>query len=192
MVGSQGAARFTDDVRHRQLVLPARFSHRVDHVVRVLLERVVHARLRRRVAAVVINAETAADIDVSDVDTQPPQLRVVPRHFLQTGFDVADVSDLRAQVKVDQLEDVEPAFALEPIDELHQLRRAEAELRLLATALCPTSRSFGVKLDANARGWSNAELVGDLKKDVHLAQLLEHYEHLVSEFLTHQGQAHEL
>ncbi len=173
-------------------MLPARLGDRVDHVVGVFLKRVVDTRLRCRVAAVIVHAKAAADIDVGNVDTESPQLRVVPRHLLQPGLDIANVRDLGPEVKVNQLEDVEPAFLLQPVDEPHQLRRAEAELRLLATTLCPASGAFGVELDAHPGSRRDAELVGDLEQDVHLAQLLEHNEDLMPELLTHQGEAHEL
>ena len=45
VVRGERAPRLADDVRHRQLVLAARLGERVDDVVRVLLQRVVHARV---------------------------------------------------------------------------------------------------------------------------------------------------
>ena len=124
MVCGQCPPRFADDVRHRQLVLAAGFGDRVDDVVRVLLKRVVHARLGRRAAAVVIHTQAAAHIHVGDVDTHRAQLGVVARDLLQSRLDVADVSDLRAEVKVNELEDIEAVDALQLVDQPHKLRGA--------------------------------------------------------------------
>src|SRR5438874_10810064 len=99
-------------MRHGQLVLPARFGHRVDDIVGVFLQRIIHARLRGRAAAIVVHPESTANIDVSNIDANAAELRVVPGGLLQTGLDVADVGNLRAKVKVNELEDVEATETL--------------------------------------------------------------------------------
>ncbi len=58
------AARLADDVRVRDLVGVADLLDRVDDVVRVLLHRVVHRRREVGLRAVVVDAETAADVEV--------------------------------------------------------------------------------------------------------------------------------
>jgi hypothetical protein len=179
-------------VRHRQLVLPARFGDRVDDIVRVFLQRVVHARLRCRARAIVIDPQSPADIDVRDVDTHAAQLRVVASDLLQARLDVPDVGDLRAKVEMNELEDVETADGFQLVYEPNELRGAETELRLLAAAPCPPARAFGVELDAHTGGRVHSELVGYLEQHIHLAQLLEHDENLVSELLPHEGEPHEL
>src|SRR5512140_214022 len=95
-------------------------------------------------------------------------------------------------MEVDQLEDVEAALITKPVDELHKLRSAQSELGFFAAALCPAPRSLGVKLDSHAGSRRNAELVSDLKQNVHLAQLFQHDEDLVAELLSHEREAHEL
>ncbi len=82
---------------------------RVDDVVGVLLQRVVHARVRRGVGAVVVHAQPAADVDVRDVHAQRAQLDVEARDLLQRRLDEPDVGDLAAEVEVDQLQDVQLA-----------------------------------------------------------------------------------
>ena len=63
----EGAPRLADDVWHREVMLAAGFGQCVHHVVRVLLQRVVDARVRRRVGPVIVDAESAADIEMSDI-----------------------------------------------------------------------------------------------------------------------------
>ena len=110
VVRRERAARLADHVRHRDLLLAARLGERVDDVVRVLLQRVVDARVGRRLRAVVVHAEPAADVHVRDVDARLPKLGVVARELLEPELDVANVGDLRSEVKVDQLEDVQTAY----------------------------------------------------------------------------------
>ena len=108
------------------------------------------------------------------------QLGVVAADLLQPGLDVADVGDLAAEVEVDQLEDVLPAQPLELVEQLHQLDRAEPELRALAAALGPPARALGRELDPDAGRRLHAHLVGHLEQHVELAELLEHDDHRVA------------
>src|SRR3990170_1693731 len=114
-------------------------------------------------------------------DAQLAKLRVITRDLLKTGLDVANVGDLRAEVKVNQLEDVQAPERLEPVHQLHQLRGAETELRLLAAAFRPAARTLGVELDPHTRRRHHPELVGNLEQNVDLAELLQNDEDLVAE-----------
>jgi hypothetical protein len=188
----EGAPRLRDDVRHRETLLPTRFADRVDDVVGVLLQRVVDAGDDGGARAVVVDAQSTADIDVRDVHAESAQLGVEPRNFRQTCLDVADIGDLRAEVEVDQAQNVEAAKRGELVDHLHQLAGREPELRLLSAALRPAPESFRRQLDANARRGLDAERVRGLEQHVELGQLLDDDEHLMPELLTHQSQTHEL
>src|SRR4029078_4499620 len=139
-----------------------------------------------------IDTESAANINMRHVNAHCAKLGVIARDFLQTGLYLADVIDLRAKVEVNHLDDFESIQLLEPIHELHKLRSAQSKLRLLSAALCPPSRSLGVKLDSDAGGWIYSKLICDLQKNVDFTQLLEYDEHLVPELLPHECKAHEL
>src|SRR5687768_15749452 len=148
----EGAARLGDDVWHRKALLPTRFADRVDHVVRVLLQRVVDAGDDGRSGPVVVDAETTADVDVGDVHAEPAQLGIESRDLRQSCLDVADVGNLRAKVEMNQPQNVEPSKRGELVDHLHELAGGEAELRLLSPTLRPPAKSFRRQLDANACG----------------------------------------
>src|SRR5688500_19399215 len=97
----------------------------------------------RRARAVVVHSQPATDIDVRNVDTRLPELRVVARDLLQRALDDADIGDLTADVEVKELQHLEASDRPKPVDELHELRRVEAVLRLLATTLRPVLRTLG-------------------------------------------------
>src|SRR4051812_43123920 len=126
------------------------------------------------------------------VESGVPQLDIEARELLETELDEANVGDLRAEVEVDQLDDVEPARRLELVDRLHELRGVEPELRLLAAALLPPAEAARRELDAHARLGRDAHLVGDLQQHVDLAELLDDDVDLMPELLAHEGEAHEL
>ena len=192
MVRGEGASGLADDVRHRQLAVAAHFREGVDDVVRVLLQRVVHARLRGGLRAVVVHAEAAADVHVRDVEAHRAQFGVEARQLLQAALDEADVGDLRSQMAVDQLHDAELAGRGQLVDDLHELGGAQAELRLLAAGLRPAAAALGAQLDAHPAFGLHAHLLRDLQQHVELADLLDDDEHLVTEPLAHEGEPHEL
>ena len=192
VVGGERAPRLADQVRHREVGLAAGFGHRVDDVAGVLLERVVRARLRRGVGPVVVDPEAATHVHVRDVEPELPQLGVVARDLLERRLDVADVGDLRPEVKVDQLDDVERIFRLELVEHPHEPRGREPELGLLSSGLRPPPGSLARQLDPDARGRAHPQLTRHLQQHVDLGQLLDHDEDPVPELLPHQGKAHEL
>ena len=76
----------------------------VDDVVRVFLERVVDARLEVGLRPVVVHAQPAADVEELEPGARLDELGVDSGRLVQRALDDADVRDLAAQVKVQQLE----------------------------------------------------------------------------------------
>ena len=70
MMRDDGAAALADEGRVRHFFLVADVGHVVDDVARVFAERVVGAAVVGRAAAVVIDAETAADVEVFERESR--------------------------------------------------------------------------------------------------------------------------
>ena len=82
VIGDDGAPALGHDGRMGNARLVAHRLNVVDDVVGVLLERVVHARLEVRLRAVVVNAQTAPDIQVLQTGAElarAPCIRAPPR-----------------------------------------------------------------------------------------------------------------
>ena len=157
----------------------------VDDVVRVLLERVVHARLEVRLRPVVVDAQAAADVDVLEAGAFLDELRVDPRRFVQGALDDADVRDLAAEVEVQELEAVLHAVGLQLLEPLPDLRDGQAELRPVAARGLPAAAAAGRELDAHADVRPDADLAGVLEDQPELGVLLDDRDdppaHLVGE-----------
>ena len=192
VVGGERPARLRDDVGHRRLELAAHGAQEVHHVVGVFPIGVIHAGRPGRAGALVVHPQTAAHVDVGELEPHLPDLDVVPPDLLQRRLDEADVGDLAAQVEMHQLEQLLPSARRQPVEELHQLHRAEAELGAFAAALGPPPRALGGELDPDAEVGHHAHFVGHAERGLELAHLLQHDEHLVPEPLAHQRQPHEL
>src|SRR6185437_1768079 len=181
-----------DDVRHGQAGFAAGFRERVDAIIRVLLHGVVHAGRDRGAGAVVVDAQAAANIHVRDVHAGRTQFAVEARDLLQPRFDVADVGDLRSEMKMDELEHVLATGGLQPVHDLDQFARVQPELGLLATAFRPAPESLRRELDAYTSGRLHVHFVRDAQQRLELRDLFDHDEDLMAELLAHQGEAHEL
>ena len=191
-MGGNRPTRFRNQRRHRQIIVAANAADRVDHIVRVFAHRIVHGRRTRRARAVVVDAKSATDVDVGDVESHLPQLDVVAADFFQAGLDEPDVGHLAAEMKVHQLEQVRLPGGLQLVEQADELNGRQAELRFFAATLGPAPRSFGRQLDPYADRRGDSHFGGDLQQDIELVGLFEDNHHGVAELLADQGEAHEL
>ena len=148
----------------------------VDDVVRVLLERVVHARFEVRLRAVVVDAEAAADVEEFEPGARLDQLGVDARRLVQGALDDADVRDLAAEVEVQELEAVLHAARLQLLEAAQHLGHRQAELRPVAAGALPAAAAAGRELDAHADLRPDADLLGVLQDQAELGVFLDHRE----------------
>ena len=128
----------------------------VHHVARVLVERVVHGGGVVRAAAVVVDPQPAADVDVLQARAHELELRVHVRELVDRILDAADVLQLAARVAVHELQAVEHVVGLEHVEELEDLGDEQAELGLLARRVAPAARALAGELDAHAEARAHA------------------------------------
>ena len=104
----------------------------VDHVARVFGEGVVHRRRVIGAAAVVVDAEPAADIYVAQSGAHQLELGVDVRQLVDGVLDAADVLQLAAGMAVHELQAVLHALLLERAEKVEDLGDEQPELRFLA------------------------------------------------------------
>ncbi len=113
VVRGDGAARLAHDHRVLDAARVAHVRDAVHHVARVLGERVVHRRGVVGAAAVVVDAEPAADVDVLEPRAHQLEFRVDVRELVHRVLDAADVLQLAAGMAVHELQAVLHAVLLE-------------------------------------------------------------------------------
>src|SRR5688572_9957630 len=145
----------------------------VDHVVRILAQRVVRGRLEVRARAVVVDAEAAADVDVLEPGAEARELRVHHRELVDRVLDAADVVKLGARVAMHELQAVEHAVRAEYLDDLEHLGREQAELGAVARRLAPAAGPLGRKLRAHADLGAHLVLFGVLQDVAELGEVLD-------------------
>ena len=101
-VASDGAAAFAHQGWHGDAVGFTTFPHRGHDVVGVVLEGIVGGGCRGGAAAVVVDAQAAAHIQVAHGGAELGQLDIDLPRFLQGVLEHRDVVDLTAHVEVEQ------------------------------------------------------------------------------------------
>ncbi len=173
VVRGDGAARLAHDDRVRHVVGVADLHDAVDHVVRVLLRRVVHRALEVRLGAVVVDAEAAAHVEVPERRARLVELDVEARRLAERVLQAADGRDLGAQVEVEELEAADEPRLLHHLHRLEHLAGGEAELGAVAARALPSPRAARRELGAHADLRLDPRLLGDLLYELELARLLD-------------------
>jgi hypothetical protein len=107
VVGGDGAPGFAHDHRVRYVACVAHALDAIHDIAGVLVERVVHRRFVVGAAAVVIDAQTAADIDVLEPCAHDLELGIYVGEFVDGVLDAANVLQLTAGVTVDELQAIQ-------------------------------------------------------------------------------------
>src|SRR5437660_3346584 len=134
MMRDYGASAFIDNGRMWDAFGIAHVHDVPDDVVGVFLKRIIGRAVEITARAVVIDAETAANIEISEIVTELGKFCVIPGGFAHRAFDRGDVGDLRPDVKMNQLEAMSEARFLQHLAGGNEIGRVEAELGVLAAA----------------------------------------------------------
>ncbi len=174
IVGHRGPARFGDDVGTFYAGFLADVLDLVDHVVGVLFHRVIDAGKVAGLGAVIIHPQTATNIEVLDIESQLAHLGVDPGRFDQGGFDLVDLGDLTADVRVQQINALQHLCLFQHPDGRHDFGHPQAKLGILAAGGGPFAGSLGGKLDPNPQQRLDAGFFGQFDDLFQLEQLLHH------------------
>ena len=185
--GDEGAAGLRDDVGDLHLALFADLFDVGHDVAGVDFHAVVHGRFVGRAAAVVVDAQAAADVEESHREAHALQFAVEAGGFDHGLLDRADVRDLGADVEVDEAEGVLHLRLGEALGDLDDLGGREAELGVLAGAVSPLAFAGGRELDAEADVRLHAHAAGDPDDGVDLGELFDDDDGLLAEAATHEG-----
>ena len=170
VVRDERAAGLGDEIGVRHAARVAGLGHLADDVGRVLLERVVHRGVEVRLAAVVVDAEPAAAVQVAHRRAEAVQLDEDPARLAQRVLDGADVRDLGADVEVEQLQAVQHPDRAQLLDGGDDLGRGQAELGAVARRLHPLAGALRGEARAHADHRPQVQLGGGRQDRVQLAR----------------------
>ena len=187
--GDDGATGLADDVGHGDTGLGADVADIGDHVAGVFLHRVVHGALKVRPGAIVVDAETAADVEVAHGEAHFVELAIEAGRFDDGVLDRDDVRHLGADVEVHEAQAGLEFGGAELFAGEENFGGVEAELRVVAGGHRPLALAAGEQFGAEADHGLHADRLGNLDDVVDLGELLDDDDDLFAQFATEQGQA---
>src|SRR5262249_49090303 len=107
VIGSYRTPGLADDHRVRNVARIAHVSDPVDDIARILVERVVHRGREVGPAAVIVDTQTTADIDVLQPGAHQLQLRIDVGQLVDGVLYAADVLQLAARMAMNELQTIE-------------------------------------------------------------------------------------
>ena len=144
MMRDDGAAAFAHDRRMRDAFGIANVRDVPDDVVGVFLERIIGRAVEIAARTVVIDAEAAADIEITEFVAELGQFRVIARRFAHGAFDRGNIRHLRADMEMNELETMRESRRFQHLARRDQAGGVETELRVLAAARRPFARALAV------------------------------------------------
>src|SRR5271155_661393 len=105
-MGGDRTARFAHYHRMRDVARIAYALDAIYHVARIFIERVVHRRLVVGAAAVIVDAQAAADVDVLEAGAHDLEFGIDMRQLIDRVLYPPDVLQLAAWMAVHQLQTV--------------------------------------------------------------------------------------
>ncbi len=183
MVRHDCATALAHDRRVRNAGVVAQALHVVNDVVGVFLQRVVGARFKVGLRAVVVDAEAAADVDVFETRPAAMELDVHAGRFVERLFDVADVRDLASEMEVQELEAVLHSLLLELVERAEDFGDRKAELRAVTARALPTAGALGGELHAHAELRADAHLLRVVHDELQFGVLLDDRNDLAADLL---------
>ena len=188
-MGSERTSTLVDDVGMLQLILVAGVDKGVHCIVDIFLDAVVHRVAAGTVArAVIVNAQSAANVHQFDVIAQFAELHIELCCFAQGILDAANHRHLAADVEVDELQAVHHVVLFEVVQCSEQFARVQPELAAVAAALFPLAAARTGELDADADIGTDTHAMGYLVDQDQLVEFLDHQKDASAHLLCQQGQ----
>ena len=141
MVRGERTAALGHDDRLGHALRSTDLVHREHHGVRVLLQAVVDARIFLEMVSIVVDAQTAAEVEIPDARAAPHEFRVDAGHFLRGLLEDVDVGDLAADVAMQEHQPIGKPARLQFAQHRQQLGDAQAEFRVRTRRLRPSGRN---------------------------------------------------
>ncbi len=154
----------------------------VDDVVGVFFDGVVDAGKVAGFGAVVINSQSAADIEKFDADAQFFHLGIDAGNFDQGGLDLVDLGDLAADVRVQQLDASKHSLLFQHPDGGDDFRHAQAELGVFTAGGRPFAGPFGGEFYPDPQFGRDAGFFGNLDDLFQFKQFLDYQRDVVADF----------
>ena len=163
----------------------------VDDVAGVLVQRVVAGAVEARARSVVVDAESAADIEVAEGMAHLAELRVKTGGLSRGTADGLDIGHLGTDMVVEKDKRIGHTLRMERVAHGDEIGGRETELGVLPAAGGPLAGPFGEKADAGADHRLDPDLLGHGEDLMEFLQLLDDEDNFLAKLEAEQGGADE-
>src|SRR5205814_6926296 len=138
-----------------------------------------------------IDAETAADIEISEFVAELAKFCVIARGFAHCALDGGNVRNLRTDMKMNQLEAMSEAGLLQHLAGGDQIGGVESELRVLTAAGRPFPGTFAVQPNTNADDRLDADFFRGFDRLFEFFEFFNNDHNKLAEFATEKRNPNE-
>ncbi len=132
-MGGKRAPALCDDIGLRKIVFGAGIDQSRHRVIGIFLDGIVHGALGCGItSAVIVYAQTAADVHETYVEAHFRELHIELRSLAQSVLYVAYLGNLAAYMEMNQTQALLHLVAFQEVKGLKKLAGIETELRLVA------------------------------------------------------------
>ena len=185
------APAFAHDRRMRDAFGIAHVHDVPDNVVGVFLERIIRRAVEIAARSIVIDAKTAADVEITELVSELAKLCVIARRFAHRALDRRNVRHLRSDMEMNELEAMRQTGVFQHLTCSNEIGRVETELRVLAAARRPFAGAFAVQAHANADVRFDADFFRSANGLLKLFQFFDDNDDRFAEFAAKQRNANE-
>ena len=123
----------------------------MNDIIRILLQRVVHAGSTVVPHSGIINSQPTPDVNRTERQPTRFEIRINSRRLDNSCFQTANIGDLTPKMKMEQLYTLLHFTISQPLDTGQQLGHAQAEFGFVTARRLPVSRPSSCKLDPYAQ-----------------------------------------
>ena len=182
MVGNRGSTAFTDQCRVRDFFLSANFGDGADNIPGVFGQGVVHRAFRVATGSVVIDRQSASDVQVSGFETDMVELSIKAGGFADGSAKGQNIGNLGSDVEVKHLQGFGAALFFEVFDRFEEFASGETKFSVIAAGKGPFADSTGGETDADAYEELDLHRTGGFDSKAELFGLFDHQNHFFTEF----------
>ena len=134
----------------RNTILIAGIHESRDRVIDIFLNRIIHATFTAgRTGTVIINSQSASNIDKLHIKAHRMKLYIKLRRLTQCRLNTTDFSNLASDMEMDQLQALFHLLLFQKIQCFKQFTGSQPELTGVAARIFPLTTSGRSQLDTN-------------------------------------------
>ena len=168
----ESAAAFGKNIGGRHTGLLTDNAYRMNDIICILLQRVVHAGSTVVPHSRIIDSQPTPDVKRTERQPTRFEIRINSRCLDDSRFQTANIGDLTPKMKMEQLYTLLHSTISQPLDTGQQLGHTQAEFGFVPASRLPVPGTSGRKLDPYAQFGLNPQTVPYIDRQLKFGRFL--------------------